>query len=63
MAAMNFTSHGTQDMFPTFMKQFRGMDARSYSQVVMLMMTGGGGLKNAFDFGRAGAIALGSAGY
>ncbi len=40
MAAMNFTSHGTQDMFPTFMKQFRGMDARSYSQVVMLMMTG-----------------------
>jgi MFS transporter, SHS family, lactate transporter len=40
MAAMNFASHGTQDMFPTFMKQFRGMDARSYSQVVMLMMTG-----------------------
>lgn len=40
MAAMNFASHGTQDMFPTFMKQFRGMDARTYSQVVMLMMTG-----------------------
>ena len=40
MAAMNFASHGTQDMFPTFMKQFRGMDARSYSQVVMLMMIG-----------------------
>jgi MFS transporter, SHS family, lactate transporter len=40
MAAMNFASHGTQDMFPTFMKQFRGMDARSYTQVVMLMMAG-----------------------
>lgn len=40
MAAMNFASHGTQDMFPSFMKQFRGMDSRSYSQVVMLMMAG-----------------------
>ncbi len=40
MAAMNFTSHGTQDMYPAFMKDYRGMDARSYSQVVMLMMTG-----------------------
>ncbi len=40
MAAMNFASHGTQDMYPTFMKQFRGMDAGSYSQVVMLMMIG-----------------------
>jgi MFS transporter, SHS family, lactate transporter len=40
MAAMNFASHGTQDMFPAFMKQFRGMDARSYAQVVMLMMAG-----------------------
>ena len=29
MAMMNFSSHGTQDMYPTFMKEFRGLDARS----------------------------------
>ena len=51
MAAMNFASHGTQDMYPTFMKQFRGMDARSYSQVVMLMMTGA--IAGGLTFGRA----------
>ncbi|MGH7242700.1 MAG: MFS transporter [Phycisphaerales bacterium] len=45
MAMMNFSSHGTQDMFPTFMKQFRKMDVPTYSQVVMVGMVGaiGGG--------------------
>jgi SHS family lactate transporter-like MFS transporter len=40
MAMMNFSSHGTQDMYPTFMKQFRGLDAKVYSQIVMVMMSG-----------------------
>ena len=40
MAMMNFSSHGTQDMYPTFMKQFRGLDAKAYSQVVIVMMSG-----------------------
>ncbi len=40
MAMMNFSSHGTQDMYPTFMKQFRGLDPQVYSQVVIVMMSG-----------------------
>ena len=40
MAMMNFASHGTQDIYPTFMKSFRGLDPRTYSQIVMLMMVG-----------------------
>ncbi|MDB5293966.1 MAG: major facilitator superfamily 1 [Phycisphaerales bacterium] len=40
MAMMNFSSHGTQDLFPTFMKHFRGMDAKVYSKVVIIMMCG-----------------------
>ncbi|MDB5354050.1 MAG: major facilitator superfamily 1 [Phycisphaerales bacterium] len=40
MAMMNFSSHGTQDMFPTFMKHFRGLDAKVYSKVVIIMMCG-----------------------
>ena len=40
MAMMNFSSHGTQDMFPAFMKDFRGMDTQAYSQVVIVMMIG-----------------------
>lgn len=40
MAMMNFSSHGTQDMFPTFMKTFRGMDPKDYSTVVMVAMSG-----------------------
>ena len=40
MAMMNFSSHGTQDMFPTFMKTFRGMDPKDYSTVVMVAMCG-----------------------
>jgi SHS family lactate transporter-like MFS transporter len=40
MAMMNFSSHGTQDMYPTFMRQFRGLDAKVYSQIVIVMMSG-----------------------
>lgn len=40
MAMMNFSSHGTQDLFPTFMKSFRHMPARTYSKVVIIMMLG-----------------------
>jgi SHS family lactate transporter-like MFS transporter len=40
MAMMNFSSHGTQDMFPTFMKTFRNLDAKTYSKIVIVMMTG-----------------------
>jgi len=40
MAMMNFASHGTQDMYPTFMQEFRGLDPKVYSQVVIVMMSG-----------------------
>ena len=40
MAMMNFSSHGTQDMYPTFMQHFRGLDAKVYSQIVIVMMSG-----------------------
>jgi SHS family lactate transporter-like MFS transporter len=45
MACMNLSSHGTQDIFPTFMKSYRHMDPRMYSEVVITMMIGaiGGG--------------------
>ena len=29
MAMMNLSSHGTQDMYPTFMQHFRGLDAKT----------------------------------
>jgi SHS family lactate transporter-like MFS transporter len=40
MAMMNFASHGTQDMYPTFMQHFRGLEAKTYSQIVIVMMLG-----------------------
>jgi SHS family lactate transporter-like MFS transporter len=40
MAMMNMSSHGTQDMFPTFMKNFRGLDPKGYSKIVSIMATG-----------------------
>ncbi len=40
MAMMNFSSHGTQDLYPTFMQRFRGLDPKVYSQVVIVMMSG-----------------------
>jgi SHS family lactate transporter-like MFS transporter len=40
MAMMNFTSHGTQDIYPTFMTDYHGMAPKVYSQVVIVMMVG-----------------------
>ena len=40
MAMMNFSSHGTQDSYPTFMKDFRGLKPSAYSQIVIVMMIG-----------------------
>lgn len=40
MAMMNLSSHGTQDMYPTFMQHFRGLDAKLYSKIVIVMMIG-----------------------
>ncbi len=39
MAMMNFASHGTQDMYPTFLKSL-GMSRQEYAQVVIVMMVG-----------------------
>jgi MFS transporter, SHS family, lactate transporter len=36
MAMMNFSSHGTQDAYPTFMKIFRGLSTSVYSQIVIV---------------------------
>jgi MFS transporter, SHS family, lactate transporter len=33
---MNFSSHGTQDAYPTFMKVFRGLSTSVYSQIVIV---------------------------
>ncbi|HEY1685993.1 MAG TPA: MFS transporter [Tepidisphaeraceae bacterium] len=40
MAMMNFSSHGTQDMYPTFMKEFRGLNTKTYNVIVMIMNVG-----------------------
>ncbi len=40
MAMMNFSSHGTQDLFPTFMEDYRKMETADYSRVVAIMMVG-----------------------
>jgi MFS transporter, SHS family, lactate transporter len=40
MAMMNFASHGTQDVYPLFMKVSQGLDAAEYTNVVMVTMVG-----------------------
>jgi SHS family lactate transporter-like MFS transporter len=40
MAMMNFSSHGTQDSYPTFMEDFRGLKPSVYSRIVIVMMIG-----------------------
>jgi len=40
MAMLNFSSHGTQDVYPTFMKHYRGLPAKTYATVVIIMMVG-----------------------
>jgi len=40
MALLNFSSHGTQDMYPTFLESFRGLTHNESSQVVIVAMFG-----------------------
>ena len=40
MAMLNFASHGTQDIYPTFLKEFHGMSDAKTTDVVMLTMVG-----------------------
>ena len=40
MAMMNFISHGTQDMYPTFLQQQRHFSARQAAGIIMLSMVG-----------------------
>jgi SHS family lactate transporter-like MFS transporter len=40
MAMMNLSSHGTQDLFPTFMKSYRGLEPKVYSKIVIIMAVG-----------------------
>ena len=40
MAGMNFASHGTQDMYPTFLQRFWHMDARGRSLITAISMVG-----------------------
>ena len=60
MAMMNFSSHGTQDMFPAFMKSYRGLDPKIYSKIVIVMMIGAifGGIIFGFASDRFGRRAM-----
>src|SRR3954469_10438005 len=40
MAGMNFASHGTQDMYPTFLQRFWHMDAHARSLITAISMVG-----------------------
>jgi SHS family lactate transporter-like MFS transporter len=40
MAMLNFAAHGTQDMYPTFLEEYRGLPRTVYAQVVIIMMLG-----------------------
>ncbi|MBV8780050.1 MAG: MFS transporter, partial [Phycisphaerae bacterium] len=40
MAMMNFSSHGTQDNYPTFLKTDRSIGPERYTNVVVIMMIG-----------------------
>jgi len=36
MTAMNFVSHGTQDMYPTFLEKDRGLDTRTVATIALI---------------------------
>jgi SHS family lactate transporter-like MFS transporter len=40
MAMMNLSSHGTQDMYPTFLERFHGFAPKMADQAVMIAMAG-----------------------
>ncbi|MGH9521936.1 MAG: MFS transporter [Terriglobales bacterium] len=56
MMMMNSISHGTQDMYPTFLKSQRGYSAQAASVVVMISMVGAilGGIVFGFASDKAG---------
>src|SRR5579862_523096 len=56
MAMMNFISHGSQDMYPTFLQHERGYSATDTSNLVMLQNVGAilGGLLFGYWSDRAG---------
>ena len=67
MTLMNFVSHGTQDLYPTFLQTQRGLDARTVATIAVIYNVGAllGGLAVGYfsdRWGRraamAGAIAL-----
>ncbi len=66
MTMMNLVSHGTQDMYPTFLAKTRGLDARTIATIAIIYNLGAlaGGLVFGFFSDRIGrrrsmAIALG----
>jgi len=40
MAMMNMTSHGTQDLYPTFLERYWGLDAHARALVTVISMVG-----------------------
>ena len=40
MTAMNFVSHGTQDMYPTFLEKARGLDKRTVATIALIYNVG-----------------------
>jgi SHS family lactate transporter-like MFS transporter len=63
MTAMNFVSHGTQDMYPTFLEKQRGLDTRTVATIALIYNVGAllGGLTFGFlsdRIGRRRAMAI-----
>src|SRR5258708_21729476 len=56
MTAMNFVSHGTQDMYPTFLEKQRGLDTRTVATIALIYNVGAllGGLTFGFLSDRIG---------
>ena len=56
MTAMNFVSHGTQDMYPTFLEKTRGLDTRTVATIALIYNVGAllGGLTFGFLSDRIG---------
>jgi SHS family lactate transporter-like MFS transporter len=71
MTLMNFVSHGTQDLYPTFLQKQRGLDVRTVATIAIIYNVGAllGGLAFGFSSDRwgrrrsvmASAIALAAA--
>ncbi|HEY1921965.1 MAG TPA: MFS transporter [Tepidisphaeraceae bacterium] len=40
MTMMNLSSHGTQDLYPTFLKRYRGLGVKDQSNLAMISMVG-----------------------